>query len=84
MRYNNTHYHLFRSLQLRIMLRYLCGRKVLFFFHIFTHGVFFSHAIQFSSFILKKLLHVSKYVGMSHSMIRYFDLSIASFDSYKQ
>ena len=55
-----------------------------FFFHIFTHCVFFSHAIQFSSFILKKLLQVSKYVRMSHSLIRYFTLSITSFDSYNQ
>ena len=60
-------------------------RKVFFFLHIFTHYVFFfSHTVQFSSFSLKKLLHVSKYVGMSHSTIRYFNLSITSFDSYNQ
>ena len=61
-------------------------RKVCVFSFTASHMMFFffSQAIQFSSFILKKLLHVSKYCWMSHSTIRYFNLSITSFDSYNQ
>ena len=47
-------------------------------------GFIFSLTIHFPGFILKELLRFSKYAGVSHYMNHHFDLSMTSFDSYKQ